>query len=316
MRLTGTDAGKRKIKTKDSIYLAFERALGKSAKTRRLTARFLNHISIISDIAVPSQPKGIPGLANADLDDALYVREAVKRSIVEIAPFYTVPEDFRFGIIRSSSGFIIDHNVDMAALNASFKKSFPSSDATLDAPLLIDQLLEARADLQLASNYMAELVTNPMSASIVRLRLTDLMAKRDRNISEIEMFQSTLLNDARAIRESINSGEHTFDEFMVVLAKASRFREWLRARNPDANLLSEYYKSAMAETWVSKLPSKIARFVFARGLGTVVEALFPSGLGAATSVGLEAADHLLVDRLLRGWRPTQFVEGPLQKFSA
>jgi hypothetical protein len=126
------------------------------------------------------------------------------------------------------------------------------------------------------------------------------------------MFQDIQLHDARAIREAINSGEYSFDEFMRILEKAERFKYWLRTRNPDADLLDDYYKSVMAEPWINTLPGKTVRFFVAVSVAATLEALYPSGLGLATGVGLEAADHLLLDQLFRGWRPNQFVEGPLQ----
>jgi hypothetical protein len=42
------------------------------------------------------------------------------------------------------------------------------------------------------------------------------------------MFQDIHLHDSRAIREAINSGEYTFDEFMLVLDKAAKFKDWLQ----------------------------------------------------------------------------------------
>jgi hypothetical protein len=102
---------------------------------------------------------------------------------------------------------------------------------------------------------------NPVSASISRLKLTDLMVKRDKNASE--------------------------------------------------------NKAATSETsWITRLPAKSFRFVLAFGLGAALEVLYPSGLGLAASAGLAATDQLLLDPLLRGWRPSQFVEGPLQKFGS
>jgi len=36
--------------------------------------------------------------------------------------------------------------------------------------------------------------------------------------------------------------------------------------------------------------------------------------GAATAVGIAAADGFLLDKVLKGWRPNQFLEGPLKDF--
>ena len=46
------------------------------------------------------------------------------------------------------------------------------------------------------------------------------------------------------------------------------------------------------------------------------------GLGMATgpvasavgTLALNAADYFLIDTLLKGWRPSQFIEGPFRQF--
>jgi len=309
------DPGKKNLTNEESVQLAFERALGRSWQTHRLAKRFLSKISVRQNVDIVGQKDGLPGLASSDLDDAHYVRDAIRESINGLVPRYVLPTDFRFSIWRTDNGFIIDDNINFPALNAAFKASYPSSDIVLTPALLIDQLLEARLDLQLSSLYMAEIVTNEATSSIIRRRLAALVAKRDKNVSGIALFQQTQLRDARAIREAINSGEHSFDGFLKILGKAEKFKDWLRSRNPDGNLLDEYYKAVKAETWIEKLPSKSLRFVVAFGLAVALEAAYPSGLGILAGLGLEAADHLLLERLLKGWRPNQFVEGPLQKLT-
>ena len=305
---------KKRLTNEESIQLAFERALGNSWRTHRSAKRFLSKISVRQNIDIEGQKNGLPGLTTTDLEDDHYVHEAMRGVLMELVPAYVLPRDFRFAIWRTDSGFIIDDNIDFAALNAMFKVSHPSLDVALTPALLVGQLLEARVDLQLASDYVAEIVTNGATSSIVRRKLAVLMTKRDENISNIDMFQQTQLHDARAIREAINSGEHSFEEFLAILGKAEKFKGWLRSRNPDATLLDEYYKAVKAETWIERLPSKSLRLVIAFGLAAALEAAYPSGLGLAAGLGFEAADHLLLDRLIKGWRPSQFVEGPSKKF--
>jgi hypothetical protein len=107
------------------------------------------------------------------------------------------------------------------------------------------------------------------------------------------------------IREAINSQEKSFSEFLQVLDKAGKFKDWLVGQNPDAQLLESYYQSAVAGSWIEGLPAKTFRYVFASVLGF---ASIPAGLAAG------AADEFLVDKLIKGWRPNQFVEGQLKKF--
>ena len=49
-------------------------------------------------------------------------------------------------------------------------------------------------------------------------------------------------------------------------------------------------------------------------LGIAVETIFSGGTGIAASLGIGAFDHFLIDKILKGWRPDQYVEGPLRRF--
>ena len=47
-------------------------------------------------------------------------------------------------------------------------------------------------------------------------------------------------------------------------------------------------------------------------LGLAVDALGAGGLGTAANVALSAVDSFLADKLIKGWKPHQFVEGDLK----
>jgi hypothetical protein len=188
MHLSGSTTGKRHLNTRESIFLAFERALGKSLATKKHATRFYERIKIENSIVVADRADGIIGLTMEDLDDRTYVREAIKGSLAGPVPSFRPRGDFDFGVMKTDGGLLIHHNIDMKDLNSKFKQAYPDSNATLNSALLLNQLVEARAELQLSANYMAELVSSPATASIVRARLAIIMQKRDRNVTELEMF--------------------------------------------------------------------------------------------------------------------------------
>jgi len=297
------------------VHHLFETTLVKSRTTKKLAQRFLDCASIKTDFAVPGEPRGIPGLAEADLNDAEYVRGAIQHALDTLVPAFKLPGNWDFRIIQLDNGFHIATNIPFDALNVEYHKTVPVSHSTITPAFLINHLLDARADIQIAAQHMGELVTSPVSSQIIRLKFESISRKREKNVEQFELFQTTHLSNARAIRDAINSGAATFADFLPVLEQASRFKEWLRTRNPDETLLAEYFKAATAETWVEKLPAKSVRLITVAGLGAAVELLFPlGGLGALGSFGIAAADSLLLGRVLKGWRPSQFVEGPLRKF--
>jgi hypothetical protein len=178
-------------------------------------------------------------------------------------------------------------------------------------------IYNARVDACFAADYMAEIVTSPISSGIISAKFHELMAKRNKNEKQIELFQTQYLEDARAVREAINSGERTFGEFIEILERAERFKKWLGTRNPDANLIREYYRAVTTESWIEKLPSKSLRFVFTTLSGLGADMLLPTGgIGTMIGAGIGAIDSLLLDSVLKGWKPNQFIEGELRQFTS
>jgi len=169
--------------------------------------------------------------------------------------------------------------------------------------------------MQIASFYMAEIITSRYSSDLIRLRMAGLLKKRNSNLARMELFQTTLLQGPRAVGDAIRSGEKGFTEFIPVLKKATKFKSWLRVQNPDANLLSEYIKASTAETWVDRLPMKTVRYVTFNMLGQLSDWLLQMrGLPPVGSIAIGSFDSFVVDQVIKGWRPNQFIDGPLRSF--
>jgi hypothetical protein len=164
------------------------------------------------------------------------------------------------------------------------------------------------------TKYLGEVVIDPAVSSIVRLKCTELMQKRDTQVRELDLFQELYLSKARKLRECINSGERSFSEFLSLLEHAQKFKQWLGSRNPDQQLLQEYYETVTRDSWLNKLGTKSARWVITTGLAAVVEAFYPTGLAMAGAQGLSLIDATMLDRILSGWRPNHFVEQRLRPF--
>jgi hypothetical protein len=118
------------------------------------------------------------------------------------------------------------------------------------------------------------------------------------------------LGPGNTVAEAIRGGERTFDDLIKVLDEAERFRGWLRDKEPDADLLYEYYRAVTEPSWISTLPAKVFRWSIAVGLGAAVPGLTGQLVGAAYGL----FDTFLLETLATGWKPNQFVDGELRNF--
>lgn len=301
----GNKDGKKLKKDADVVSAIFELSLGKSRKTRNYAKKFLSNAPVKNVSSGFGHVGGIIGLANDDLNKSDYVKAAVKAVLEELIPGIALGDGWHFRIISCDGYFVIDTNLNFEELRKQAKlRSRKEIDIT--PAFLVGHVLEARANIALASDYMSEYVSDDISSKVMSLRFSHLFQKRMRNQAEIDLFQKNFLRGGNTIAEAINSGERTFDDFLKILDDAKKFKSWLKNENPDISLMKSYYNEATKGTWVQKLPFKIFRFMFFVGGGWLTD--------VAMETGLNAADSFLLDRLVKGWRPNQFVEGPLQRF--
>jgi hypothetical protein len=210
--------------------------------------------------------------------------------------------------------FTIETNFDFGRLNEEYHKTIPPSHSSLSPEYLINHLLEARGTILMGSKYLGELVIDPATAAIVKLKCAELMRKRDAQVRELDLFQELHLPEAKKLCECLNSGERSFADFLKLLERSSKFKAWLGTRNPDQGLLQEYFRAVTSDSWIGRLGTKTSRWVVTTGLAAAVEVLYPTGTAMAAAQGISLFDATLLERVLRGWRPNQFVEARLSEF--
>jgi hypothetical protein len=153
----------------------------------------------------------------------------------------------------------------------------------------------------------AELSTSAANSSLIELKVSDLIAQRSQSKKSLDNFQHYALKGGLSIREAINACPERFSDYVEVLKKARRFRQFVdEADAPDSDLLLEYLKRVSEDTWISSLPTKAIRFAILGVLGIISP--------LAISLGAGAADNFLLERMCKGWKPNLFVDGELKQF--
>lgn len=250
-------------------------------------------------------PGGIVRAASEDILDCKFIHEAVRNVLVHTVGVSQPLGNYRFEIIPNQMGFQVATDIDFLTINEARKRIDPHL-GDIGAAHVASEILLARADTALAAHYGGEFYTSEVSSQIVRIRYSELLRRAGIDAEERCQLKEIILATSPSIKEVIDSGTRTFEEFLSLLDKAEQFRGWIRGIHPDEKLVKEYLKAVTTESWISKLPSKTVRYV----LGAVV------GLAAQPVAGLilSAADSLLLEKILGGWRPSHFVERRLKPF--
>ena len=304
VRMTGHANGRR-IRDRDEVQATVESHMGKSRSSRAISKSLLEKLTF-QRVGPQTQEESL-GAARQELGDENQTTKTVATLLDFLVPSYTMPRGFYFRVtFADTARFYVVTNLDYEAVNRERQIVTGEAGNIITDAFLLSHILNANVDMNLAANYMSELVTSDETSVIIRSRLQYMLARRDRSLRHIALFQESVLDDARAVREAINSGERTFADFLPILDKAHRFKTWLSERNPDSNLLSEYYKAVSGDLWISRLPAKTLRYIITVAAGLA---------GPASGLIAGGVDEFFIDRLLGGWRPNQFVQGPLRRFT-
>ncbi|MBX7169324.1 MAG: hypothetical protein K1X74_23530 [Pirellulales bacterium] len=293
------------FKTREDRVAYMLRSKGVSASDAKRFARLFLRVApprkLSGDYYVPG---GITAAARHDMADPSFVNPAINTALALTPGAQTLGAMLQFDIQDSDLGMYVFNNIDFAAINARRAALRPPLEPVTVAHLLT-HILEARADLALASFYGGDFATSEVTSAIVQIRYADIFRRQKLNQEELASFHQVTLPDYPSLRETIDSGQRTFKEYMVLLDKAAKFKEWLRSANVDEGLLRSYMASISKEGWIQSVPAKTVRYVFTQTL----EAFNPL-LGVATAV----ADNFIIEKLLSGWRPNHFVEYRLAPF--
>lgn len=247
---------------------------------------------------------GVTQAARRDLDDRTFVLEAINRALNLTPGAETLAPVSKFEIVDTELGMYVFDNVDFESVNRRRASLRPPLDPVTVAHFLT-HLLEARADLVLASFYGGDFASSEITSSIVKLRYAEILRRTGLNQDERSQFHRVTLPDYPTLREVIDSGQRSFKEFLVLLDKASRFKDWLKEVPVDEGLVRSYMTEISKESWIQGLPGKTIRYLFTSALDA-----WNPGAGAMAAL----ADNFIIDKLAKGWRPNHFVENRLSPF--
>lgn len=246
---------------------------------------------------------GVIKSASEDLLDNSYIQKAIDIIISKTAGLQEVKEDRYFAIQKYELGFIIETDIDFDSANKIRKIKYgldPTSPAHLTA-----NILNARADTIIAAKYGGDFQTSSLSSEIIKIRHGELLERLHIDRREINSFHDILLPNMPSIAEAVDSGNKSFSDFLKLLDKSKKFKDFLTKANPDEGLMREYIKAISSQDWINTLPAKAARYAIGLASGN---------LDIITGATISATDSFIIEKLLSGWRPNHFVQGPMRDF--
>lgn len=246
------------------------------------------------------------------LSDSASTEASVKSLIQIAAPDYRNPGALRFRIERQNEGFYVDTNIDFAKLNESYHKIIPAEHSTITEAYILALLQGAYEATYFAGSLNSEVAVAPIEKVVQAKAIEAIIHRRTQSENQIEKFIDLTLADAHAIREAVNSGAVSFASVVKLLDSADKFRHWLREQPTDTELLRAYYQETIKDSWAEKLPTKSTRWSLFTGIGLAIDSLGAGGLGTVAGTAISAADAFLIDKLIKGWKPHQFIEGELR----
>ena len=238
--------------------------------------------------------------------------EVAKTVLQSVAPQYKGDSPFLFEIEKTTQGLAVATNIDFARVNEEYHKFVPPEHSSISQAHIISAIQSAYETAFFAGSLQSEIAIAETEQAVFGKTISEVIYQSNTNAEQVQQFISLTLGNGRAIREAINSGEVRFASILELLDNADRFRSWIADQPADSNLLSAFYDEITKDSWVDKLPSKTIRFSVFTGLGLAIDAIGAGGLGTVAGLGVNAVDSFLIDRLIKGWKPHQFVNTNLK----
>ncbi|MCO5163197.1 MAG: hypothetical protein M9939_18845 [Mesorhizobium sp.] len=314
-QVNGREAKKR-VSAESQIELAVRRSQVSEPASRRLLKKLM-HAAEVKDSfeRLIGSERNISEIAIDLLDDRKLLTDLMNECLGGLLYWTNVPIG-RFSLHRDKDGFIIDTDMRIDQLNKVYSEKVPPSHSSITRAYLLTFIWDSILDLHLASHYGSELLTGSIQERLIGVRIGSMLSRVKKDRTEINEFSDFVFADGKSVRGAINSGQRSFDDIRDILIKAQKFRRWLDGINPDKSLIKAYHQEVTAETWIDRLPGKSSRFALFTGAGFLADLVLTGGFATAGGVGLGLLDTYLLDGMIKGWKPNQFVDAELQNFVA
>lgn len=246
------------------------------------------------------------------LTNKVRINDTAKAVLQSVAPHYEEAYPIHFEIEKTDHGLVVDTDIDFAKVNHEYHKLVPPEHSSISQAHIISAIQSAYEKAFFAGSLDSEIAVAETEQTVFSKTISEVIGQRNANSEQVQQFIGLTLGNGRAIREAVNSGDVRFSSILKLLENSDRFREWIAGQPADVSLLTAFYDEITKDSWVDKLPPKAIRFSIFSALGCTIDAVGGGGLGTLADLGVNVVDSFLVDKLIKGWKPHQFVNKSLK----
>lgn len=171
---------------------------------------------------------------------------------------------------------------------------------------------EYMIDSILAQRRSSDVVGTEEISDFAVMRNDLALARADQSREGIRHFEWFAFENVGAFADAYNEGSIDFETALKHIDKSDKFRHWLEGLPPNADIIAEYNAALAREGVFEGTVPSVARFAFFTGAGVVADLALTSGVGTVAGASLALFDNLLVQKVVRGWRPNVFVRNSKQ----
>jgi len=240
--------------------------------------------------------------------DNSFLKKSVPKLLLGWIPEAKDLRNIQFQTEKVEKGIVVSTNLDFSKVNEFYHRRISPNHSSITPAYVLANLYDIEKDLYYASRNLSEIASSNVTSKLIDLRLTHLANRCAKSNSDKDSFQNLIFCNQKTIRESYNQGNIDLKEILKAVYNADRFKDWLGKHAIDSNLLNEYCREVTKDSIIDKLPSKAIRWSVLTGAGVVGDLLFTPGIGTISGLSLSVLDGFFLDKLLKGWKPNQFVE--------
>jgi hypothetical protein len=194
----------------------------------------------------------------------------------------------------------LETNIDLAKYKNSSKSG-----------ILLD-ITNSLSNLSIIGHFNSEIADRQLYASLIQDKINSLINKYKKSQEEINSFQDIVLYKRKRIGQAIINKQLSPTEFLKLLDKSDKFKQWLADAPEDGKIVAEYLEAIQKESILDKLPEKTAKFTLLKIAGLLLDLKGAGGLATLAANAIEVGDTFFLDKIANGWRPNQFIDDELK----